>query len=212
MRCKFKIDIKKDYKNYIKALSNDKWKDKVPTELKRENISTYLEEKYIIEKELIKRIVNNINKLWFRKEREIFRRIEEVTGKKTVGNFKIILTTIKFCPYMLKTNEIMIYYLYSPEKFCEVLTHELLHFNFHQFFFEKVEERIGTEKAHMLKESVTFLINEEFQDILKEDDKGYPKHQELRKRLSDIWKSEKNFQKLVEKGTEITNTSPSFSR
>lgn len=178
MRCDFKADIKEDYKNYIKALSSQNWKNAVPKEIRNNEIGLgkYLEKKYKHELKFLEMAAEDFRKIWDERENLIFARIREITGKETKGNFTIFLTTIKFCPYDTTSNSIWIYYLYENEKFCTLLSHELLHFNFHQFFFEKIKKEIGEEKTQLLKESLTFLLNEEFNDILKCEDSGYPAH------------------------------------
>lgn len=50
-----------------------------------------------------------------------------------------------------------------------------------------------------LKEALTFILNTDFNDLLLVEDKGYPAHQKLRKKLKKIWEKEKNFNKFLDK-------------
>jgi len=55
-----------------------------------------------------------------------------------------------------------------------------------------------------LKEALTFLLNEpEFDGIILSQDSEYPEHQELRKKLKNIWLKNKDFQKLLDQAILI---------
>jgi len=46
---------------------------------------------------------------------------------------------------------------------------------------------------------LTILLNLEFKDLWFVEDRGYDVHKELRNFISDEWKKEKDFEKLLDK-------------
>jgi hypothetical protein len=77
--------------------------------------------------------------------------------------------------------------------------HELLHIQFHNLYWNQVENQIGEKKTSDLKEALTVLLNLEFKDLWFVEDKGYEIHKELRKFITDEWKKEKDFRILLDK-------------
>ena len=54
------------------------------------------------------------------------------------------------------------------------------------------------KQSDNLKEALTILLNEpEFDAVILSEDRGYPKHQELRNKLRQSWRENRNFQRLV---------------
>ena len=72
-----------------------------------------------------------------------------------------------------------------------------MHLQFHYYFEKDLIIKIGREKFGDLKEALTILLNEEFRDLWIVEDKGYEIHQELRKRISEQWKKNKDFDELI---------------
>ena len=77
--------------------------------------------------------------------------------------------------------------------------HELLHFyTWHAFGKKLVDEGLSKLAYNDIKESLTELLNLEFSDLMGGKlDTGYPQHQEMRKKIKEVWKSEKDIDKLV---------------
>ena len=69
---------------------------------------------------------------------------------------------------------------------------------FKHYYKERLKKQINEEQFGFLCESMTVILNEEFQEITRDVDKGYPIHQEFRKRLLVLWKQRQNFQEFVE--------------
>ena len=80
--------------------------------------------------------------------------------------------------------------------------HEIMHFQFYKYFFNKIEKEIGKEKTEDLKEALTVLLNLEFRNLWLVEDKGYPKHKKLREFIEKEWKKEPDFKILLEKCVE----------
>jgi hypothetical protein len=52
-----------------------------------------------------------------------------------------------------------------------IVAHEILHFQFHTYYSDYPKVKLlDPEQYYLLKESLTFLLNHEFKDILKEKD------------------------------------------
>ncbi|MEI8252843.1 MAG: hypothetical protein WCG25_03740 [bacterium] len=65
---------------------------------------------------------------------------------------------------------------------------------------------LNFQQFDTIKESLTFLLNHEFEDTPIEHDNGYDIHQEFRKRLEEFRKNspDKDFDKLVKYACEIS--------
>ncbi len=74
-----------------------------------------------------------------------------------------------------------------------------MHIHLHNtYWWKKVEDEIGYDKTHDLKEAFTELLNLEFRDLWIVKEKGYPNHEILRKYISKQWKNKKDFDKLTD--------------
>ena len=77
-----------------------------------------------------------------------------------------------------------------------------MHLYFHRFYWKNIEKEIGKEKTGDLKEALTVLLNLEFKDLWFVEDEGYEEHKELREFITQEWKNNKDFEKLLEKCVE----------
>ncbi len=68
-----------------------------------------------------------------------------------------------------------------------IILHELLHFYTKEKYYDRLKEQGVSDKAYNdIKESLSVLLNIEFQDVLKgEQDKGYSQHQEMRRFIKE---------------------------
>ena len=149
-----------------------------------------------------KLIYNSFNQNWSKIEKEYFRRLEKIT--KTKFPFKKInayLTTSSRCPYNpnKKGPYFFVKFFSNIPSALHVAGHELMHIHLHNNgWWEKFEKEIGNDKTHDLKESLTELLNLEFQDLWVVHDPSYPNHENLRKYISQQWKRKKDFDLLTE--------------
>ncbi len=113
---------------------------------------------------------------------------ERVFGVPLNRDITAYLTVNTRCPYSIEEG----WFFVSMSKGNPVLTmmHELWHFYTWERFGADEQERVGKEKYDEVKEALTVLLNTECEHLLPEGtvDKGYPQHQELRKRISELWK------------------------
>jgi len=78
-----------------------------------------------------------------------------------------------------------------------------MHLQFHKYFWEDCEKKIGKTKTVDLKEALTVLLNLEFRDLLLVEDKGYKKHERLRKKFANAWKETHDFSKVIDAGIKF---------
>ncbi len=78
-----------------------------------------------------------------------------------------------------------------------IAMHELWHFYTWHKFGREMERKIGMEKYNDVKEALTVLLNIECSLLMGgEIDKGYPQHQELRNKITDIWNKNKDIDEV----------------
>ncbi|MBS3149966.1 hypothetical protein J4455_04735 [Candidatus Woesearchaeota archaeon] len=188
------MDFSKNMPKKWVEICKDKSFDECKNELKKEVA-------IIHDSKLIDYFVEGVKKSWKLIEKEYFKRLEKITRKKIIAkDVTVYITTAGRCPYDGGDYEWFFVNYFSS--FANVLVtcgHEIMHFNFHQFFWKDVEKQIGKEKTSDLKEALTILLNIEFNDLWFVSDRGYEVHRELREFIAKEWVKEKDFKKLLEK-------------
>jgi len=117
-------------------------------------------------------------------------------------DFTIFLTTLRRGPYNKSKGQVWtcIYWDHPVASFL----HELCHFQFIHYWRENPDSevfKLSNDQFEFLKESLTMILDEDFFPLIRKPDYGYDLHQEFRKELKEFWKKEKDFDKLVEFGT-----------
>ena len=215
-KIKFKLDIERDARNYYSCANStphfghdftksikpeilEKLKDKKWPDIK-EDILNILNKGYEHDARQFTEKLSEIEKEWEKIEKEFFARLEKITKHKIYNNnFTGYITTIGRCPYSKEESWFMINIFWTLNNMLATICHEIMHLQFHYYYEKQLKEKISEKQFQDLKEALTVLLNLEFSDILKERDKGYPNHQELREFIESEWKKEKNFDKLVDK-------------
>ena len=210
----FKLDILKDARNYYDTASSDinfghdftkslrpevykKLKGK-KWEVVKEYITHLLKNGYEKDKEKIENKLNEIKDGWNKIQKKYFKQLEKITKKKIYREeFICYITTIGRCPYNVKENWFMTNIFQSVDKIFLTIAHELMHLQFHHYFEKQLRKKISYKQFQDIKEALTVLLNVEFRDIIKEEDKGYTDHIELRAFIKETWKKEKDFDKLL---------------
>ncbi len=156
---------------------------------------------YMYKSYLIELTVEFFEKGWKKIEKEYFRRLEKITKKKIGFNqVNVYLTTVGRCPYNPhgKIPHLFVNFFISIPDSLENIGHELMHIHIHNTnYWTKIENEIGYNKTHDLKEALTELLNLEFRDLWRVDDWGYPNHTKLREYISKEWKKHKDFERLI---------------
>jgi hypothetical protein len=152
---------------------------------------------------LIEIYIKGIQTAWQNIEKEYFKRLEKITGKKFVHKIKCYTTTINTCPYNFEKNWFMTSLYFPLPNSLSTCGHEIMHLHFHRYYFKEIEKQIGKEKTHELKEALTVLLNLEFMDLWFSRDKGYEDHSELRNHLKETWMKNKDFDLLIKEGIKF---------
>ncbi len=153
----------------------------------------------VYESNMIEIFLKSAEKSWRKIEEKFFRRMDNLMKDKFDKNITAYLTTLSICPYDAKEPSFMFSLFYSLPIALETCGHEIMHLYFHKFYWKKVEKEIGEEKTSELKEALTVLLNLEFKDLWFVEDRGYEEHKKLREFISQEWKKDKDFEKLLEK-------------
>lgn len=133
---------------------------------------------------------------------EYFNRLEKLTGNKfDAENITAYIHTMGPSPYNCNKNNawFMVNFNSSLIRGLGTCAHELIHFDFHYNDWEDMEEKVGKINTWDIKEGLTELLNFEFLDLYLSKDIGYPIHDKLREFISQEWKKEKDYHKLLDK-------------
>lgn len=158
---------------------------------------------------VIKEEIFALRNTWGRTEEIFFNTLSSITQRPIyIKKFKCFLTTGFMCPYNQKENWFMVSMWHSLPFSMTTICHELLHLQFLHYYKDYLKERgLNNKQIEDLKESLTFLLNEEeFKGIILVEDKGYPAHQKLRRELKKIWQDDKFFDNFLEKAIKILRT------
>lgn len=223
----FKIDLKQDAKNWVRIAKMKRprfgrsRKDligNVPKDLLKKlaalpkNKAEFLAYKHLDKnsKNFLPGLKANKELLEFyfkSKGNDLFRTLAKVTGKPIYAKkFTATFTLMTSCPYDPKYDWFMVAANRPVPRQITNICHEILHLQFIHYYQDYCFDKGLTAKQFQdLKESTTFLLNEPaFKKFLLAPDRGYPNHQELRRRLKRIWNNEKDFNKFLDRAIELT--------
>ena len=210
-----KVNFEKDLWNWTQAIQKGQshgisWAQWIPNVVKEqieekgteevtEIIRLFLKKKYAAEEKLFTDYAKHLETILRQISSRMFVLLEKITEKPIYRNeFTGFVTTFPRGPYYAKSGYIWFIYGKSDEWQVMACIHELLHMQFEHYYKEKLKKQINEEQFSFLRESMTVILNEEFREITREIDKGYPMHQEFRKHLLTLWKQRQNFQEFVE--------------
>jgi len=188
-----------DFKKTLPAHFLEMCEGKEFSECKKE-LESYRKRMY--DSGLIEISVNSAQKAWNKINDEYFKRLRKLMKKPICSKkFTAYITTIVRCPYKHnKSNPWFMFSFFRP--MINVLAtagHEIMHIQFHNTYWPKIEKELGKEKTADLKEALTVLLNLEFRDLWFVDDIGYESHQDLRNFIEKEWKKKKDFDVLIKK-------------
>jgi len=226
-KVKFGYDIKKDAWSWVE-IAKDKnlwglnWENEVahiPEDLLAEILKIdFLEAQNLVEdyikknpkreyKELvIKEQINSLESVWETVEEKYFETLAKLTDKSIFSEeFGCFWTTGFMCPYNEEENWFMVSIWHSAPFSITTICHEIFHLQFlHYYKNYLIGKGLSEEQIGDIKEAITFLLNEpEFEEIILTEDNGYPKHQELRKKLKEFWPKSCDFMELLDGAIEI---------
>lgn len=223
----FSYDLKRDAWSWViiaksKDLWGLNWRDQVahiPDDLldkiKKNNFtqSQKFVEKYIKENPrakyknlVIGKEIQALEKSWKLVEKNYFKTLAEITQRPVFAEkFDCFFTTGVMCPYNENENWFMVSMWHSIPASITTICHEVMHLQFLHYYKSHLKKNgLKNNQIENLKEALTFLLNEkEFDEIILCDDNGYPEHQKLRKELQEVWRKNRNLEKLLEKGIQL---------
>jgi len=216
----FKVNKNKDIWNWWHACNNPyldvDWSQRIPIEIRKEIVGKtqeqatkflkkYLKENYYSNEKFLAP-QKDIASFWEDVEGEVIKRTEKIT-RKPFWPKKIICYFTSFprgrYEFDIQNNTAHMFMdpiNFAPkEKVCRSIVHEILHFQFHKYFWDYLRTKELSEKQiDHIKEAFTFLINEEFIDLFGIKDYGYDLHQKFRQDLAIFWQESKDFLKLLD--------------
>jgi hypothetical protein len=158
--------------------------------------STFID-KYIKEKQIeVGTLSEEFEKDWNTVAKEYYKRAEDIFGVFLPEKVTAYLTINTRCPYSIENK----YFFVSVSNVSarRTIMHELWHFYTWEKFGTDIEEKLGKQKYNDIKEALTVLLNVECADLLPEGvtDSGYPQHQEMRSKITEVWKETKDIEKV----------------
>lgn len=133
--------------------------------------------------------------------------LERLMGKKFPFRMvKIFITTFHRAPYNVKQKFFyLIWRDFDRKKSVTTnIYHELMHFLFHLYYWNKCRKAgLSDAKIHILKESLTVLLNPILEKRKLPLDTGYIPHQEIRTKLRELWQKENNFDLFLDKAVKL---------
>lgn len=163
---------------------------------KTETVANFIDDYLIINHINIQKNILQHQTDWDMIAQEYQRRAERIFGVVLPNDVTAYLTINNRSPYSIQEHWFFVGAAGSSPR--KTIMHELWHFYTWYKYGVVWEEKIGKQKYNDIKEALTVLLNEECKDLLPEGviDSGYPQHQELRHKISDIWRKEKDMDKL----------------
>ena len=142
-----------------------------------------------------------LGKSWRLIEKKYFKILSGITRKPIfTDKLDCYFTTGMMCPYNEKEGWFMVSMWHSIPFSITTICHEIMHLQFLHYYKNYLKKKgLTNDQIEDLKESLTFLLNEpEFKSIILSQDNGYPEHSKLRKKLSDTWSKNKDFNNLLD--------------
>ncbi len=166
----------------------------------KEELSNHL--KRVHDSKILEIFLESVDKAWNEIQEKFFRRMNKLMKNEFKGEIKAYPTTLSVCPYDPDEPSFMFSFFAALPNSLKTCGHEIMHLYFHRFYWKNIEKEIGKEKTGDLKEALTVLLNLEFKDLWFVEDEGYEEHKELREFITQEWKNNKDFEKLLEKCVE----------
>lgn len=171
------------------------WGTRVPQQMRRDKFKT------------LSFLQNYLNEYLRKYRQKIFLKFSDITGIKHAPNdFGYFLNTTPVSLHNTKNKYISIGLHHEFASYPTIIIHELFHLffyehiktlNFHKTLGKAQVEPPSDHEFNEIKEIITVIINDEFQDLIDTPDAGYPNHQIARAKVLACWRSERNFQTVI---------------
>ncbi|TSD03347.1 MAG: hypothetical protein Athens071416_28 [Parcubacteria group bacterium Athens0714_16] len=126
------------------------------------------------------------------------KRAEEIFKVFLKEDVTIYLTVNERLPYNIKENYTFACIGKGVQR--HSIMHELWHFYTWYRWGKSWVDKLGSQKYHDIKESLTILLNFVCKDLMPEnlEDTGYPQHKELREKIVKLWKEKQDIEYIWE--------------
>ena len=135
--------------------------------------------------------------------------IEEITQKPLYRkDFTLFVTTINRSPYNFDKGYIWIVFKQDKNKIINTLLHELLHFQFMQYYGDKVWDAVGEQKFQAIKEGMVVILNDYLSEWTGQKEITYTMYEGFADELLKLWHEDTNrqFDEFVIKAIELART------
>lgn len=159
--------------------------------------TTVFVDDYITENKInISGRMKDFQKDWENISADFQKRAEVIFNISLPSDITAYLTINSRCPYSIQENSFYVSLQSNQAK--RIVMHELWHFYTWYGLGTDQEEKLGKQKYNDLKEALTVLLNVECKDLLPEGvvDTGYPQHQEIRQKILEYWKKDRDIKNL----------------
>lgn len=156
--------------------------------------------KFSIKKEInISEEIKKTKRNWLKIEKEVKLRLDKIFKYSiNFNNIIAYLTLNTRSGYNIQQNYFYVS-IFSKNQNAGII-HELLHFYTHKALLQKfIDKKISKNDFNDYKESLTFLINGNFSDLIPDFvDTGYLKQKKLRNYLISVWQKNQDIKKLTD--------------
>ena len=202
-----KIDVQNWQDTFTAKSYGVNWRSCMPKDMSShciqdiECLTNYLQNTYYNSGKItsfVKILKNKINTL------EIKNDLEFLMGVRFPDlTIRVFITTLRRAPYSVQNNFFYLSYHQKQndwEKALSSIYHELMHFLFHWHYWDKCRSYgLDDKQIHILKESLTILLNPILEKKKLSLDKGYQDHQLLRKKILKLWQEKQDFNFVLKK-------------
>ena len=133
--------------------------------------------------------------------------LEEITQKPIYRkDFTLFLTTFPRCPYNFDKGYIWVFYKDGKSRTINTLLHEILHFQFMQYYGKKVWKKVGSDvKWQAIKEGMVVILNDYTPKWTGIKEITYTMYEKFAKDLLKLWKgsANRNFKKFIDGAIEL---------
>lgn len=218
-RVLFKIDENLDFENHLIGLNIFlKNSIKVPPDViqyyeELKNINKNEQREVFIKKtryfynenalEIRSLLVKQTQEMWDLIDEKYFNKMEEIHKNvfplETIS--AILSTTSTVYGYNFNNKNPWFACPYdSSIKAIHTAMHEIMHVFFNEYFYKeyKLKFDLNDEQIYLIKESLTVILNLEFENIRIYPDKSKPGHEEIREKIKNNWIKHRDIAKVLE--------------
>jgi len=206
MTVRFKYDLAKDIENFFLVAKysqqefaspiRSRYEAQYGQELNTDKLRSFILAETKEQQLDLNSVTNQYQRDWDFVNDEFFKRCERLFNCALPSDEIIAyLTLCDRCGYNIKNN----YFFISAKDNKPKLTtiHELWHFYTWHAFGQELQS-LSPQDYYVLKEALTVIINHEFKDLLDGYDTGLGSHQEIRRKIENMWLLHKDLSAVID--------------